>query len=87
MDAYALEFDEGWDAYFKRLDKGMRGRVWKKVQQLKQAPASRHLKQGPDFFIAEIGQYRIAYRVFEPRKVKRIYFVGDHKEYEKWLGM
>jgi mRNA-degrading endonuclease HigB of HigAB toxin-antitoxin module len=38
------------------------------------------------FFVDEVGQYRIVYRVLEETKHVRFYFVGTHKEYEKWYG-
>lgn len=84
---YSLEFEECWDSYFKKLDSSMRGRVWKKIQQLKGSIPSRHLKKGLDFYVSEIGQYMLCYKINEKAKVKTIYFVGDHKEYEKWLGI
>jgi hypothetical protein len=37
--------------------------------------------------VEEVGQYRICYKSFEDRKVRRFYFVGDHKEYERWARM
>lgn len=87
MGEYSLDFADGWDFYFWKLDKSMRDRVWKKIQQLKLIPHSRHLKQGLDYFVSEVGQYRIAYKINEDKKTKILYFVGDHKEYEKWLGL
>ncbi|MFH1285142.1 MAG: type II toxin-antitoxin system RelE/ParE family toxin [Candidatus Micrarchaeota archaeon] len=87
MTDYSLEFAHGWQEYFEKLDNSMRARVWKKIQQLKTLPHSRHLKQGLDFYVAETGQYRIAYKIDEERKIKTIHFVGDHKEYERWLGL
>ena len=87
MSEYSLEFALGWESCFEKLDKGIRERVWKKIQQLKVLPQSRHLRQGFDFFVSEVGQYRIAYKVDEQRKVKVVHFVGDHKEYDKWLGL
>jgi len=87
MNEYALEFAHGWGEAFGKLDKGMCERVWKKIQQLKMQMPARHLKQGLAFFVSEVGQYRIAYDVDEKRKVKTVHFVGDHKEYEKWLGI
>ncbi len=84
---YSLEFDEGWDCYFKRLDKSMKVRVWKKIQQLKGSVPSRHLKKGLDFHVSEIGQYRLCYKIDDNKMAKTIYFVGNHKDYEKWLGI
>jgi mRNA-degrading endonuclease HigB of HigAB toxin-antitoxin module len=45
-------------------------------------PEKRHLMRS-SFFVDEVGQYRLVYRIFEENKV-RFYFVGAHKEYEKW---
>ena len=87
MSEYSLEFAQEWEKCFERLDKGVRARVWKKIQQLKTPSHSRHLRQGFDFFVSEVGQYRIAYKIDERKKVKVVHFVGNHKEYEKWLGL
>jgi len=38
---------------------------------------------GVDYFVEKVGQYRICHKSFENRKVRRFYFVGDHKQYEK----
>ena len=43
------------------------------------------LRFGVDFFVEEVGQYRICYKSFEDKILRRCYFVGDHKEYEKWV--
>ncbi len=84
---YSLEYGEEWDKYYAQLDKGMQDRVWKKIQQLKGELPARHLRKGLDFFVCGIGQYRIVYKISVKEKVKRICFIGDHKEYEKWLGI
>ena len=82
-----MDFHPGWDKYYSKLDKTMQLRVWKKIQQLKHLTGSRHLKQGFPYFVSDIGQYRLCYKINEAKKLKTIYFVGDHKQYEKWLGM
>lgn len=84
--AYSLEFDERWDAYFSKLDRSIQERLWKKIIQLKRDLPSRHLKKGVDLYVSEVGQYRLVYKLFIERNAKRLYFVGDHKEYERWLG-
>jgi hypothetical protein len=45
---------------------------------------ARHLKFGKNCFVEEVGQYRIAFKIMAEIKEKRIVFIGDHKEYEKW---
>jgi hypothetical protein len=84
---YSIELADTWNGYFDRLSPDMRKRVWKKIQQIKAGLPGRHLRFGVDFFVEEVGQYRICYKSFEARKVRRFYFVGDHKEYERWARM
>ena len=35
------------------------------------------------YLVEEVGQYRIAYILDTQNKTKNIYFIGDHKQYEK----
>ena len=113
MTGYEILFDPKWDGWFSRLDAGMKKRVMKKILQLQGEVLSRHLKQGlqyyvgeigllPEaggevlsrhlkqglqYYVAEIGQHRLCYKIDRERKAKILCFVGDHKEYEKWLGI
>ncbi len=57
----------------------------KKIKKISDFPEKRHLKKGAKFFVNEIGQYRIIYKVFKEKKEIRFYFIGKHKEYEKWF--
>jgi len=36
------------------------------------------------YHVEEVGGYRIAYKLDAERRVKKIEFVGDHKQYEEW---
>ena len=80
---YDAEFDQDWSKYFQPLDKSIKERIAKKVGKILGSPTKRHLKKSL-FFVDEIGQYRIIYRIFEENNKVRFYFVGTHKEYEKW---
>ncbi|HZX33817.1 MAG TPA: hypothetical protein VFF09_00390 [archaeon] len=80
---FTLEFAEGWDRHFSRLDKTEKEKLWKKIQQLKTPGKARHLKHGLPFFVAESGQHRICFE--EEKSVRKIMFAGNHKQYEKWL--
>ena len=40
------------------------------------------MMHGIDFFIAEAGQYRIAYKISGNTKI--VFFIGKHKDYEDW---
>jgi mRNA-degrading endonuclease HigB of HigAB toxin-antitoxin module len=72
-----------WSRYFDLLDSTIKERVAKKIGKILAYPAKRHLRK-VSFFVDEVGQYRIVYRVFKDTKRVRFYFVGNHKEYEKW---
>jgi mRNA-degrading endonuclease RelE of RelBE toxin-antitoxin system len=80
---YDGEFDQDWLRHFQSLDGEIKDRVAKKIKRILGHPQKRHLK-GASFFVDEIGQYRIVYRVFEENRKVRFYFVGKHKEYEEW---
>ncbi len=84
---YMPEFDENWNDHFQKLPEEMQVRVAKKVKRILEGLPGRHLRFGVDFFVEELGQYRICYRSFEARKARKFYFVGTHKEYEKWVGI
>lgn len=72
---------------FYRIDKSDQIKIHKKIKQLKNIKKRRHLKHGKNFFVEEAGQYRIIYEVFEDKKRIEIIFIGDHKDYEKFLGI
>ncbi len=80
---YDLEFDQDWSLYFGPLDKSIKERVSKKIAKILEYPEKKHLKKS-EFFVDEVGQYRITYRIFRENKLVRFYFVGTHKDYEKW---
>ncbi|MEW6329799.1 MAG: hypothetical protein AB1468_06850 [Candidatus Micrarchaeota archaeon] len=84
MAGYSVDFAAGWDEHFKDFDKAVQLRIMKKIFQLQQPLGSRHLKHGLPYFVEEIAGYRIIFKIFEDRKLKRIEFVGNHKQYEKW---
>jgi len=85
ISIYRETFDEGWPKYFAKLDNTVKERAAKKIKKILEFPQKRHLKKGARFFVDEISQNRIVYRVFEENKEVRFYFVGNHKEYEKWF--
>ncbi len=81
---YKLVFDEDWSKYFNKLDNLIKERTAKKIKKIIEFPQKRHLKKSANYFVDEIGQSRIIYRIFEQQKEVRFYFIGNHKEYEKW---
>lgn len=36
------------------------------------------------FYIEEVGQHRIVFTENENNLEKQIFFIGDHKQYERW---
>ena len=84
---YSAEFDEKWVGHFEAISPAIKERIAKKLRQILDGLLGRHLGRGSPFFVEEIGQYGICYASDEKRKARRFYFVGDHKEYERWLGL
>jgi len=60
-------------------------RALKKLEKIKDGLPGRHLEHGVPIFTEEIGQYRICYTEDDLNKIRKIYFVGKHKHYDKWL--
>ena len=77
-------FDEEWPTYFNNLSNEFKERVAKKIKQTLEFPKKRHLHGKASFIVAEVGQNRIIYKIFEKDNIVKFYFVGNHKEYEKW---
>ncbi len=81
---YNATFDNSWIEHFQKLDSAMKERVARKIGKILGCPQKRHLKKAARFFVDEAGQNRIIYRVSEESNEVRFYFVGNHKQYEKW---
>ncbi|MBU0532445.1 hypothetical protein KKB44_03045 [Candidatus Micrarchaeota archaeon] len=86
---YILEYDEAWKNYFDKLPPDIQKRFMKRRDKYKIFPTHgfRHEKYGLEFFVDEIGQYRVLFVSEERIKTRKFYFIGDHKEYEKFLGV
>ncbi|MFH1224205.1 MAG: hypothetical protein V1676_00190 [Candidatus Diapherotrites archaeon] len=84
--AYAVMLDPAAERQLGRIDKASRLRILKKLVSLEKENQARHLEKGLPFFVAEAGQFRICFKVQENGKEKRVYFIGNHKEYEKWYS-
>ncbi|MBI4361260.1 hypothetical protein HY572_05815 [Candidatus Micrarchaeota archaeon] len=83
---FVESFDEDWPKYFEALDSVTKERVVKKIRKILEYPKKRHMGKNTRFFVDEAGQHRITYRVFDESNQVRFYFVGDHKQYEKWYS-
>ena len=85
---YNLEFENDWRSYFRNVPLDIQNRFKKRLDIYETFPsfAFRHEKHGLDFFVDEINQYRVLFTSDEKSKIRRFYFIGDHKEYEKFLG-
>ena len=83
LNEWKLEFQPNWDVNFKKFDESVKQKILKKINQMKQPLQSRGLHSSR-YQIEEIGQYRIAFIQNSETRTKRIYFVGNHKQYEKW---
>lgn len=81
---YMPKFEPDWNKYYNNLTSEMKERTAKKIKIILENPKKRHMKANARFFVDEIGQNRIIYRIFEDLNEVRFYFVGNHKEYEKY---
>ena len=68
---------------FAALDKSVRERIKKRLEKLEINHDVRTLVGRPDVWVSEIGDYRIYYLIDDATKIKTVFFVGDHKEYEQ----
>ncbi len=82
---YEVKLEPNAECLFSRIDKASQEKILKKLIQLENEKSSRHLRKGLPYFVEEVGQYRIAFKINEELKRKEIYFVGIHKEYMKWV--
>jgi mRNA-degrading endonuclease RelE of RelBE toxin-antitoxin system len=82
---FEIGFDQDWHKYLKKVPLEQHKRLFKKIQELKEDKTFRHLKLGSPYFVLEVGQYRICF--IEETNQRTLLFIGNHKEYEKWLGL
>lgn len=84
---YSDEYAKNWKGRFGKLDNSIQIRAVKKIRQILAGLPSEHARFGLPYFKENIDEnYRICYKSFEDSKIRRFYFVGDHKEYERWLA-
>jgi len=51
---------------------------------MKQESKPRRLHRS-NYLVEEVGQYRIDYILDNKNLIKKIHFIGNHKQYEKWF--
>ncbi len=66
-----------------KLDKPLRERVKRKLEALSKLRPARTLKKHSDIWVLEIGDCRALYLMDKNAKTKTVFFIGNHKEYEK----
>ncbi|MFA6064420.1 MAG: hypothetical protein WCW44_06300 [archaeon] len=76
---------DDWYKWWDKVPREQHQRIIKKMHELKEDKQFRHLKLGSPHFVLEAGQYRILF--IEEEKKRILIFVGNHKDYEKWIGM
>lgn len=70
-------------AALNKLDKAVRERVKKRLDALSTLRPARTLKKHAGVWVLEIGDYRALYLNDQNAKTRSVFFIGDHKEYEK----
>ena len=81
-EVQVLLTDEAVEA-LNKLDKAVRERVKKRLEALGTLRPARTLKKHPDVWVLEVGDYRALYLIDEKAKTRTVFFVADHKEYER----
>ncbi|MEM3556174.1 MAG: hypothetical protein QXF56_05630 [Candidatus Micrarchaeia archaeon] len=82
--SFEVLLHEDASAKLLRMDASVRERLIKRIARMREEPPGRHMKHGLDFFVIDVGQYRIVYTC--KGSCKTVYFVGTHKEYERWYS-
>ncbi len=70
-------------AVMNKLDKPARERVKRRLEKLSMLRPARTLKKHSEVWVLEIGDYRALYLIDLGAKTRTVFFIGDHKEYEK----
>lgn len=83
---YSVSIEDNARNALLDLDKSIRETLLKRIKRMEKEPPGRHLKKGFPFFVVESGGFRIAYKCDELKKEKIIFFIGNHKSYEKWYS-
>lgn len=65
------------------LDKPVRERVKKKLEALSTLRPARTLRKHGDVWVLAIGDYRALYLIDKSARTRTVFFIGNHKEYEK----
>ena len=80
---FVVRLNEDAQKQFRGLDNAVRDRIKKRLEKLKINHDVRTLKEWPEVWIAGIGDYRALYLIDEQTKNKTVFFIGDHKGYER----
>jgi len=83
---YKPDFDEDWKYYFDKLSEEMKERVAKKIKEVLETGRARHLGHGLPYHSVNFGGHRMTFKIIKEENTILFYFVGTHKEYEKWYG-
>ncbi len=70
-------------ATLNKLDKPTRERVKNRLKALETLRPARTLKKHGEIWVLEIGDYRALYLIDLNAKKRTVFFIGDHKQYEK----
>lgn len=86
---WTLEFGSDWIYWYSKLDRSLAIIALKRMSDMKKGERQyQHLKYGSPFFKDEFEHqnFKICFLEDEEKKIRTLYFVGDHKNYDKWLG-
>jgi mRNA-degrading endonuclease RelE of RelBE toxin-antitoxin system len=70
----------------KKMDKHTRGIFKKHIQKILESPTEKHLRNGLNYFVENVGQGRIPFEInLEKKHVLIVRCFTTHEEYDEWL--
>ncbi|MEK6843329.1 MAG: hypothetical protein AABY04_02485 [Candidatus Micrarchaeota archaeon] len=83
--SYKIELDDSARNYANKLVKSTLIIIAKKLSQMERDDLHpRRLKGKLPIYVEECGQFRICFGIDSQKKIKSIFFIGNHKEYGRW---
>ena len=84
-----ISFTDDWTHWISKLDESMLQIARKRIDDIEKGERRyEHLGAGLPFFKDEFGgqRYRICFKEDAAANTRMLVFIGDHKNYEKWMG-
>ena len=82
-EEWKVILSKGALSQFGKLDKSAQERIRKRLEALRVLIPARTLKGRRDVWVLRIGNFRALYLIDKTARTRAVFFIGNHKEYEK----